>query len=113
LTFVLWLLAAILVIGRIVALVRGAVLYGIVLIGAGLLVGPGGVPVFTSRVRQAVDIPRPGDLSKGRVRYGGRYARSTTTAADHADIGAWMCAPFGGRAHGAEAPSREKGTGKL
>jgi hypothetical protein len=39
---VLWLLALILVIRSIVALVRGAVLYGAVLI-----VGPGGVSVFT------------------------------------------------------------------
>ncbi|MGZ4676418.1 MAG: GPGG-motif small membrane protein [Acidimicrobiia bacterium] len=46
-TFILWLLAVILVIGGIVAAVRGAVLYGIVLIVVGLLVGPGGVSVFT------------------------------------------------------------------
>jgi hypothetical protein len=45
--FVLWLLAVILVIAGIVALVRGAILYGIVLIVVGLLVGPGGVSVFT------------------------------------------------------------------
>jgi hypothetical protein len=43
----LWILAVILVVGGIVALVRGAVLYGIVLIVVGLLVGPGGVSVFT------------------------------------------------------------------
>lgn len=45
--FILWLLAVALVIGGIVALIRGAVLYGIVLIVVGLLVGPGGVSVFT------------------------------------------------------------------
>lgn len=45
--FILWLLAVILVIAGIVTLVRGAVLYGIVLIIVGLLVGPGGVSVFT------------------------------------------------------------------
>jgi len=45
--FVLWLIAVILVIAGIVALVRGAVAYGIVLIVVGLLVGPGGVSVFT------------------------------------------------------------------
>jgi hypothetical protein len=44
---VLWLIAVILVIAGIVALVRGAVLYGIVLIVVGLLVGPGGVSIFT------------------------------------------------------------------
>jgi hypothetical protein len=44
--FLLWLIAVILVVGGIVALVRGAVLYGIVLIVVGLLVGPGGVSLF-------------------------------------------------------------------
>jgi len=43
----LWILAAILVIAGIVTLVRGAVLAGIVLIIVGLLVGPGGVSIFT------------------------------------------------------------------
>jgi hypothetical protein len=42
----LWIVAAILVIAGIVSLVRGAVLAGILLIVAGLLVGPGGVSVF-------------------------------------------------------------------
>lgn len=45
--FILWIIAVILVISGIVALVRGAVMYGIVLIIVGLLVGPGGVSVFT------------------------------------------------------------------
>jgi hypothetical protein len=45
--FVLWLIAVILVIAGIVALVRGGIVYGIVLIIVGLLVGPGGVSVFT------------------------------------------------------------------
>lgn len=45
--FLLWLLAVVLVIAGIVALVRGAVLYGLVLIIVGLLVGPGGVSIFT------------------------------------------------------------------
>jgi len=45
--FLLWLLAVILVIAGIVYLVRGAILYGIVLIIVGLLVGPGGVSIFT------------------------------------------------------------------
>jgi hypothetical protein len=44
--FILWVLAVILVIAGIVAIVRGAVLWGIVLIVVGLLVGPGGVSVF-------------------------------------------------------------------
>ena len=45
--FLLWLIAVILVIAGIVALVRGAILYGLVLIIVGLLVGPGGVSIFT------------------------------------------------------------------
>jgi hypothetical protein len=45
--FVLWLIAVILVIAGIVTIVRGAVLYGVVLIVVGLLVGPGGVSLFT------------------------------------------------------------------
>jgi hypothetical protein len=44
---VLWILAAILVISGIVSLVRGAVLWGVILIIVGLLVGPGGVSIFT------------------------------------------------------------------
>jgi hypothetical protein len=45
--FILWLIAVVLVVSGIVTLVRGAVLYGIVLIVLGLLVGPGGVSLFT------------------------------------------------------------------
>ena len=45
--FLLWLIAVIMVIAGIVAAVRGAVLYGIVLIVLGLLIGPGGVSIFT------------------------------------------------------------------
>ena len=44
---ILWILAVILVISGIVSLVRGEVLWGIVLIIVGLLVGPGGVSLFT------------------------------------------------------------------
>ncbi len=42
----LWVLAAILVIAGIVALFRGGILVGIVLIIVGCLVGPGGASVF-------------------------------------------------------------------
>jgi hypothetical protein len=45
-TFVLWILAVILVVAGIFALVRKQILWGIVLIVVGLLVGPGGVSVF-------------------------------------------------------------------
>lgn len=44
---VLWILAVILVVSGIVTLVRGGILWGIVLIIVGLLVGPGGVSIFT------------------------------------------------------------------
>jgi hypothetical protein len=43
----LWILAVVLVIAGIVALIRGEILWGIALIVVGLLVGPGGVSVFT------------------------------------------------------------------
>ena len=43
----LWILAVVLVIAGIVAIFRGQMRWGIVLIVVGLLVGPGGVSVFT------------------------------------------------------------------
>ena len=43
---ILWLIAVVLVIGGIVTLVRGQVLFGVLLIVVGLLVGPGGVSLF-------------------------------------------------------------------
>lgn len=46
-TFILWLIAVVLVIAGIVTIVRGGLLWGIVLIVVGLLVGPGGVSIFT------------------------------------------------------------------
>jgi hypothetical protein len=45
-TTLLWIIAVILVVAGIVSLVRGQILWGIVLIVVGLLVGPGGVSVF-------------------------------------------------------------------
>jgi hypothetical protein len=44
---ILWVIAAILVIAGIVTILRGGVLAGIVLIIVGLLVGPGGVSIFS------------------------------------------------------------------
>lgn len=44
---VLWIIAVILVISGIFALFRREMLWGIVLIVVGLLVGPGGVSIFT------------------------------------------------------------------
>lgn len=45
--FLLWILAVILVVAGIFAIFRKQLLWGIVLIIIGLLVGPGGVSVFT------------------------------------------------------------------
>lgn len=46
-SFVLWILAVILVVAGILALFRRQILWGVVLIIVGLLVGPGGVSIFT------------------------------------------------------------------
>ena len=46
---VLWIIAAILVIVGIVQLLQGQIIFGIVLIVLGCLVGPGGVSIFRSR----------------------------------------------------------------
>ncbi len=43
----LWLIAVALVVSGIVSMIRGAVAYGLVLVLVGLMVGPGGVSVFT------------------------------------------------------------------
>jgi hypothetical protein len=45
-TFILWLIAVILVLLGIGAILRREVIWGVVLIVVGLLVGPGGVSVF-------------------------------------------------------------------
>ena len=44
---VLWILAVILVVAGVFAIVRKQVVWGVVLIVVGLLVGPGGVSIFT------------------------------------------------------------------
>lgn len=44
--FILWLLAVILVVFGLVKAIRGEIVLGILLIVAGLLVGPGGVSLF-------------------------------------------------------------------
>ncbi|MCU1358889.1 MAG: hypothetical protein JWN99_178 [Ilumatobacteraceae bacterium] len=48
-TTVLWVIAAILVIVGIVQLLQGQIIFGIVLIVVGCLVGPGGYSVFSRR----------------------------------------------------------------
>lgn len=45
--FILWILAVVLVVSGIVSLIRGQALMGAALIVIGLLVGPGGVSIFT------------------------------------------------------------------
>jgi NADH:ubiquinone oxidoreductase subunit 6 (subunit J) len=44
---ILWIIAVVLVISGIIALTRKQLVYGLLLIVVGLLVGPGGVSVFT------------------------------------------------------------------
>ena len=44
---ILWLVAVVLVIAGIVGIVRGELIWGIALIVAGLLIGPGGVSILT------------------------------------------------------------------
>ena len=44
---ILWIIAAVLVIAGIVVLIRGGIIAGVALIVVGLLVGPGGVSLFT------------------------------------------------------------------
>jgi hypothetical protein len=46
---VLWVIAVILVIVGIVQLLQGQIIFGIVLIVLGCLVGPGGVSIFSQR----------------------------------------------------------------
>ena len=46
-TLLLWILAVILVVSGILALFRRQILWGVVLIIVGLLVGPGGTSIFT------------------------------------------------------------------
>ncbi|MGY2129712.1 GPGG-motif small membrane protein [Blastococcus sp. SYSU DS0617] len=45
--FLLWILAVVLVVAGVVAIVRKQIIWGIVLIVVGLLVGPGGVSILT------------------------------------------------------------------
>ena len=44
---ILWIIAAILVIAGILTILRGGLIAGVVLIVVGLLVGPGGVSIFS------------------------------------------------------------------
>ena len=44
--FILWIIAVILVVAGIVQIVRGGLLFGIILIVVGLAVGPGGYSIF-------------------------------------------------------------------
>ena len=44
---ILWIIAAALVIAGIVVALRGGIVFGLVLIALGLLVGPGGVSIFS------------------------------------------------------------------
>ncbi|HEX2423173.1 MAG TPA: GPGG-motif small membrane protein [Actinomycetota bacterium] len=43
---ILWVIAVVLVIAGIIAILRRSIIFGIVLIIAGFLIGPGGVSIF-------------------------------------------------------------------
>ncbi|MGC4893057.1 GPGG-motif small membrane protein [Micromonospora sp. DT31] len=45
---ILWILAVVLVVAGVLALFRRQILWGVVLIVVGLLVGPGGVSIFNN-----------------------------------------------------------------
>lgn len=45
----LWIIAAVLVVIGIITMISGSVVFGIILIILGLLVGPGGVSIFNKR----------------------------------------------------------------
>ncbi len=45
----LWILAVVLVVAGVITLLQGSILFGILLIVVGLLVGPGGVSLFGGR----------------------------------------------------------------
>jgi hypothetical protein len=47
--FVLWLIAVVLVVWGIITLLTGGILWGLILIVVGLLIGPGGVSLFSRR----------------------------------------------------------------
>jgi len=48
-TFILWLIAVVLVTDGIIQLLSGSIILGIVLIVIGLVVGPGGYSIFRNR----------------------------------------------------------------
>lgn len=50
-SFLLWILAVILVVFGVVNLIQGQILLGIVLVIVGLAIGPGGYSIFNSRSR--------------------------------------------------------------
>ena len=45
--FILWVIAVIFVVSGLIAMTRRKILYGILLIAVGLLIGPGGVSIFS------------------------------------------------------------------
>lgn len=49
--FLLWVVAVLLVIGGVINLMQGQILFGVLLIVVGLAVGPGGYSIFNSRSR--------------------------------------------------------------
>ncbi|GAA0603768.1 MULTISPECIES: GPGG-motif small membrane protein [Sporichthya] len=52
--FLLWILAVLLVVGGVVNLLQGQILFGVLLIVVGLAIGPGGYSIFRSRSSASV-----------------------------------------------------------
>jgi len=51
--FLLWILAVLLVVGGVINLLQGQILFGVVLIVVGCAIGPGGYSIFHSRSARA------------------------------------------------------------
>ena len=51
--FLLWIVAVLLVVGGVINLLQGQILFGLVLIIVGLAIGPGGYSIFNSRQARA------------------------------------------------------------
>ncbi|MGQ0846839.1 MAG: GPGG-motif small membrane protein [Sporichthyaceae bacterium] len=53
-SFLLWILAVVLVVFGVVNLLQGAVVFGLILLLVGLAIGPGGYSIFNARGRSRV-----------------------------------------------------------
>ena len=90
----LWILAVVLVVAGIFAIVRRQLVWGIVLIVVGLLVGPGGVSIFTltagGRSRPAggrLAAHRAGRTAASMACQRRRFSRASASASCASDVG--------------------------